>query len=180
MLQTTTHFANKVGVAPGTTTLTLGCGAQRALGIQCLPEPGVPAPGMSLDWRPGPRSATSAKNKFYEPYKDKPMLTTSGLGIISEGDRWRTGEPYGLPGTATIRLRKRPDGSYDSSLMGAHLGDVDAATATVLTQLVKVQEEQAKAVKRIAFWTSLSGGIGVVAIGLGVLGAVLSVRNGRI
>lgn len=27
-----------------------------------------------------------------------------GLGVIDPGDMWPTGRPYGLPGTATIRL----------------------------------------------------------------------------
>jgi hypothetical protein len=44
-----------------------------------------------------------------------------GLGVIDPTDMWRTGRPYGLPGTATIHI---PSNGGAPTLMGADAGGV--------------------------------------------------------
>lgn len=50
-------------------------------------------------------------------------LRVDGLGLIHEGDAWRTGRPYGLPGTTALRLTQR-DGRWSAGLVGADSGSL--------------------------------------------------------
>lgn len=112
----------------------------------------------------------------------------SGLGIINESDAWMTGRPYGLPGTATVRLSQRPGGyhdpngyHYNASMVGGGFGDADTQALTLqVQQLVAIQQAQEASLKRIAFWQALGGGLMLgslgLAVGLGIYGAVRSRR----
>jgi hypothetical protein len=103
----------------------------------------------------------------------------AGFGIINEGDAWMTGRPYGLPGTATIRLTQQaggyhsPEGRHYNASM---LGDADATLQLILAQ----QQAQAEHLKRIAFWQSLGGGLAIGATVLSVaIGVATYVRSRR-
>lgn len=112
----------------------------------------------------------------------------SGLGIVNESDAWMTGRPYGLPGTATVRLNQVPGGyhdpngyHYNASMVGGGFGDADTQALTLqVQQLVAAQQAQEASLKRIAFWQMVGGGLtlGAVAlgIGLGIYGAARSRR----
>jgi len=120
--------------------------------------------------------------RFYMPYASLEDLRSTGFGIVNESDAWLTGRPYGLPGTAAIRLRQRPGGYH--SPQGHHydvsmLGDADSANiALQLQSLVASQQAQQKSIDRIAFWQALSGGIAVTAMVVGVVAGVAGyVRN---
>jgi hypothetical protein len=103
----------------------------------------------------------------------------AGFGLINESDAWMTGRPYGLPGTATIRLQQvqggyhNPQGHhYQASMLG------DADTALQLQSLVEQQKAQAAQLKRIAFWQAVGGGIAIGATALTVtLGIVGYMRS---
>jgi hypothetical protein len=103
----------------------------------------------------------------------------AGFGIINEGDAWMTGRPYGLPGTATIRLTQQPGGYHSPEgqhYNAAMLGDADATLQLILAQ----QQAQANALKRIAFWQSLGGGLAIGATVLSVaIGVATYVRSRR-
>lgn len=200
MLQATRMptFATVVGVAPSTTTMQLGAPDMQAIVADrvpsLLPKSGTAAkpPIVTLPKKPRPVPvlrkpvpAPSKPTRYYMPYASlEDLSSASGLGIINESDAWMTGRPYGLPGTAAIRLIQRP-GGYDSPA-GYHydaamLGDADTLTLnTTLQHLVETQQAQQKDLKRIAFWQSLTGGL---VVGSLVLGTTLSVigmiRNRR-
>jgi hypothetical protein len=55
----------------------------------------------------------------YGVMSDMRGLRGAGLGVIDETDRWRTGDPYGLPGTTVVKLT--PSGGA-AGLLGAGLG----------------------------------------------------------
>lgn len=105
----------------------------------------------------------------------------AGLGIINESDAWLTGRPYGLPGTATIRLTQAPGGyhspqgyHYDASMVGGGFGDADTASiALQMQQLVELQKAQEASIKRIAFWQALTSGIFVGAVALGAVAGIV-------
>jgi hypothetical protein len=100
----------------------------------------------------------------------------SGLGVVNESDAWMTGRPYGLPGTATVRLMQRQGGyhdpngyHYNAAMVGGGFGDADTQALTLqVQQLVATQQAQEASLKRIAFWQALTGGIAVGAVALGV------------
>jgi hypothetical protein len=157
------RFATSVGVAPSTTTMTLGA-AQRAAQNTPVGKP--------------------VKRRYYVPYASIEDLKAAygGLGIINEGDAWLTGRPYGLPGTATVRLSQQPGGydnsqgyHYDASMVGGGFGDAD--TQNIALQVQKVAEAQAlqaKAMERQAFWSAIQGGI---FLGTFVLGAAVGITS---
>ena len=118
------------------------------------------------------------------------LRAANGLGIVNESDAWLTGRPYGLPGTATVRLIQRPGGyhspngyHYDAAMVGGGFGDADTqAINATMQQLVEQQKTHTESLKRIAFWQAMTGGIvvGSLAIGavLGIVGAVRQRRGG--
>lgn len=111
----------------------------------------------------------------------------SGLGVVNESDAWMTGRPYGLPGTATVRLNQVPGGyhspngyHYNASMVGGGFGDADTQALTAqVQQLVAVQAQQAASLKRVAFWQALGGGmlLGSTAVAIGV--AIFAARRSR-
>ena len=148
--QTPVRFATSVGVAPSTTTMTLGAAELGA-----------------------------ANRSFYMPYASLEDLKAGGLGIVNESDAWLTGRPYGLPGTSTIRLQQRPGGyhspnghHYDASMVGGGFGDADATLQLILKQ----QEAHTTALQRIAFWQALTGAIVVASI---AVSAAYGIFGGR-
>lgn len=110
------------------------------------------------------------------PYASMEDLRSGGLGIVNESDAWMTGRPYGLPGTAAIRLTQQPGGYHSPA--GYHynasmLGDADTASiAATLQQMAQAQQQQQKSIERIAFWQAIGGGL---AIGAGVIGTLVTV-----
>lgn len=74
------------------------------------------APGTSTIYMPHPTMSD--------------MRGLRGLGVINETDRWRTGDPYGLPGTSVVRLNQR--GSSDG-LVGSGLGIIPGEINRSLT-----------------------------------------------
>lgn len=132
-------FTPAVGVAPATTT-------------------------MSLNTRQGP-----TPGQYQVPYGTMEDLRSSnGLGVINETDAWLTGRPYGLPGTATIKLT--PRAPYGAKMVGGGFGDVDLQ----LQQLTQVQVQQEAALKRIAFWQMIAGSVTIAALATGVVLAVMN------
>jgi hypothetical protein len=153
--QTPVRFATSVGVAPSTTTMTLG-----------------------------DAELSAANRRFYMPYASLEDLKAGGLGIVNESDAWLTGRPYGLPGTATIRLTQHPGGyqspegyHYDASMVGGGFGDADATLQLILAQ----QQAQAAALKRVAFWQMAMGALTITAVaasvGIGIYSAVRKRRH---
>jgi hypothetical protein len=162
--QDSVQFAARVGVAPSTTTMTLGA-AQRAAQITPM---------------------ASQRRRYYMPYASLEDLKASygGLGIVNESDAWLTGRPYGLPGTATVRLTQHPGGyhspegtHYDASMVGGGFGDADATLQLILAQ----QQTQSAALKRMAFWQTAMGALTVTAIvasvGVGIYSTVRKRRH---
>lgn len=132
-------FATSVGVAPATTTMTL----------------------------PGPHQGLGA-TRYLDPYGSLVDLRSgsghAGLGLINETDAWLTGRPYGLPGTAAIRIdHQAPYGA--EMLGGATFGEMTAAD---MAALLKAQEAQAAALKRIAYWQAFFGVTAVAGLMLGL------------
>ena len=132
-------FATSVGVAPATTTMTL----------------------------PGPANGLGAA-RYLDPYASLEDLRSSGshagLGLINETDAWLTGRPYGLPGTAAIRIdHQAPYGA--EMLGGPSFGEVAASD---MVALLKAQEAQAAALKRIAYWQTVFGVTAVAGLALGL------------
>lgn len=149
--QTPVRFATSVGVAPSTTTMTLGAAELGA-----------------------------ANRSFYMPYASLEDLKAGGLGIVNESDAWLTGRPYGLPGTSTIRLQQQPGGyhspngyHYDASMVGGGFGDADATLQLILKQ----QEAHTAALQRIAFWQALTGAIVVASIAASAAYGIFSGRR---
>jgi hypothetical protein len=133
-------FATSVGVAPATTTMTL----------------------------PGPVNGFGT-TRYLDPYASMEELRASsggnaGLGLINETDAWLTGRPYGLPGTATIRIDHHARNGAEM-LGGAMFGEM---TATDMVALLKAQDAQAAALKRIAYWQAFFGVAAVAGLVLGV------------
>lgn len=161
----------KVGVAPGTTTLTFD--EARALGTQqCLPVPTrkdvrVAAEQARRQKRP---PGVTQERRFYVPYATPSELRhyrgSGGLGLINETDWWRTGNPYGLPGTAALRLTKRPDGRWQAGLVGAGLGQ-DTESATLLKQAMDAQHRMATGMMILGISTAVIAGVTT----LGAVGA---------
>ena len=149
--QTPVRFATSVGVAPSTTTMSLGAAELGA-----------------------------ANRSFYMPYASLEDLKAGGLGIVNESDAWLTGRPYGLPGTSTIRLQQQPGGyhspngyHYDASMVGGGFGDADATLQLILKQ----QEAHTAALQRIAFWQALTGAIVVASIAASAAYGIFSGRR---
>jgi len=126
----------------------------------------------------------AAQRRFYMPYASLEDLKASGLGIVNESDAWLTGRPYGLPGTATVRLTQHPGGyqspegyHYDASMVGGGgFGDADATLQLILAQ----QQAQAAALKRMAFWQTAMGALTVTTVVAGIgIGVYNVVRNRR-
>jgi hypothetical protein len=125
------------------------------------------------------------------PYGTFEDLRAAGLGIVNESDAWMTGRPYGLPGTAAIRLDQQrggyhsPDGyHYNATMVGGGFGDADTTNmALQLQNIAQAQAAQQASLKRIAFWQTLMGGVVVgsiaVSVVAGVVGAVRNKRYGR-
>ena len=165
--QDSVHFVDRVGVAPSTTTMTLGA-PQRA--AQNTPM-------------------ASQRRRYYMPYASLEDLKAaySGLGIVNESDAWLTGRPYGLPGTATIRLTQRPGGyhspegtHYDASMVGGGFGDADTANVALQLQaILQQQQTQALSLRRIAFWQTAAGIATATAAAVGITAAVYSVVTRR-
>jgi hypothetical protein len=118
----------------------------------------------------------------YDPYATPSNLKGSGLGLIHEGDAWMTGRPYGLPGTATVRLTQGANGKYNATLRGpdgsngAMPSDDDATAA--LWMLAGSQRAAQKSLHRIAFWTSLLGGLTVGTVAAAIVAGVANRRKG--
>jgi hypothetical protein len=77
----------------------------------------------------------AAKRNVWIPYETiEDLKGRNMLGIINETDAWMTGRPYGLPGTATVRLTRRANGvNYASTLVGTpvhHTGLIQPAHHT--------------------------------------------------
>lgn len=154
--QGSVSFVQSVGVAPSTTTMNI----------------------------PGPAGlGIATKPRYYVPYasiEDLRSANVGQLGIINEGDAWMTGRPYGLPGTAAIRLQQVPGGyhspqgyHYNASMLGE-----DPSVALQLQSLVEQQRAQAVQLKRIAFWQALGTGLGIGAVVLSAgLGIATYVRS---
>jgi len=109
------------------------------------------------------------------PYPTLEDLRSNGLGVINETDAWLTGRPYGLPGTATVELTSRAP--YGAQMVGGGFGDADTANVALqLQQIAQTQIAQQAALKRIAFWQMLVGGISVAVVAttvvVGIIGAV--------
>lgn len=99
MLTGKIHFAQKVGVAPSTTTIELG-GAGGGLGIQCFPVPSADerAAWIAHTFTPAavPASAPPpARARRLNPYASE--VEMRGLGVPSNSYAWRTGRPYSQP-----------------------------------------------------------------------------------
>lgn len=177
--RTGVSFVPKVGVAPATTTMMLPAARQQRVAKR-LPVP-HPAHGGG----------------YYMPYGTvEDLRSPSGLGIINETDAWLTGRPYGLPGTASIKLTRRANGvNYASQMLGNDQGDPvivgnevrypypyivggglgeDASlTVTALQQIATAQADQRASLKRIAFWQTLLGATTMaVFVGTVIIGAV--------
>lgn len=108
------------------------------------------------------------------PYSSLEDLRSAnpGLGIINESDAWLTGRPYGLPGTATVELIQRP-GGYGNNPNGAHynarmFGDASVDMVMQLQQIAVAQQAQEKALKRIAFWQTVAGGLTIAGLAAGL------------
>jgi hypothetical protein len=173
MLQATrtpaVRFAEKVGVAPGTMTIN-------------IPGPGGGPPNI-LGKHYDPYATGSNLGNQYDPYATPTTMKghNSGLGLIHEGDAWMTGRPYGLPGTATVRLTQGANGKYSATLRGpdgctATPSDDDATAA--LWMLAGSQRAAQKSLHRIAFWTSLLGGLTVGTVAAAIVAGVASRREG--
>ncbi len=147
-------FTRMVGVAPGTTTMQLGASADMMSHAQQL---------------------VTQKRSHYMPYGTIEELRASGgLGIINEGDAWLTGRPYGLPGTAVVRLMNpSPSAPYGAQMVGGGFGDADTANIALQLQTISVAQQAAqKALERVAFWQTVAG---VTTVVLGVAAVAMSV-----
>ena len=125
------------------------------------------------------------------PYASFEDLRAPGFGIVNESDAWLTGRPYGLPGTATIRLDQRrggyhnPDGyHYNASMVGGGFGDADTialttALQTQMQQLIAAQQVQQQSLKRIAFWQMMTGSLVVGTIVIGAVFGIADAARGR-
>lgn len=124
----------------------------------------------------------------YASFEDLRSSQLAGLGIINESDAWLTGRPYGLPGTAAIRLNQVPGGysspngyHYNASMLGGNscgFGDADTVAQTaVLQQIADSQRAQQKAMERTAFWQALLGGITVGALVIGAVGTIIHISR---
>lgn len=135
-------FATSVGVAPSTTTMTI------------------------------PNAAGLGATRYYDPYASIEDLRSSsaGLGIINETDAWLTGRPYGLPGTAAIKIDHNARNGAEM-LGGAMLGQ---PTAADMAALLVSQREQAESLKRLAFWQNV---FGYTFVGLAVIGVARMIYN---
>jgi hypothetical protein len=107
----TVHYAQRVGTAPATVTMTLN----GALGQQCPPIPGPePVYHVPQPIPRGPDGKLRKKIEFFVPYATPAAFRGSGfggLGVINQTDWWRTGRPYGLPGTQALFLPGEPPGT---------------------------------------------------------------------
>lgn len=132
-------FATSVGVAPSTTTMTI------------------------------PNAAGLGATRYYDPYtsiEDLRSSSSAGLGIINETDAWLTGRPYGLPGTAAIKI------DHNARNGAEMLGE--APTSSDISMLLAAQYQQAEALKRLAFWQNV---FGYTFVGLVVVGAARMIYN---
>ena len=176
-------FARWVGVAPSTTTMQLGAHEALAAAMQSLP-----AVAQHVDRQRAANNTPVAPNsrRYYMPYNNLEDLKAAGLGIVNESDAWLTGRPYGLPGTATVRLSQRQGGyhdpngyHYNASMVGGGFGDADTQALTVqVQQLAAVQQAQADSLKRIAFWQAVVGGLTIASVvGAVAVGVAKAVRS---
>lgn len=92
----------------------------------------------------------------------------NGLGLVNETDAWLTGRPYGLPGTTALELHER-DGRWSAGLVGADLGQQEAALVEVMRQQLEVGKGQEAALRRIAFWTAAIGSLALTAAAVSVI-----------
>lgn len=106
------------------------------------------------------------------------LRAANGLGIINESDAWMTGRPYGLPGTATIRLDQQhggyhnPDGyHYNAAMVGGGFG-ADDPQATI----VKLQEDLLRQ-KRITNALMIMTIATTALTGIGFIFDVMARRN---
>jgi hypothetical protein len=129
----------------------------------------------------------AAQQRYYMPYASLEDLKAGGLGIINEGDAWLTGRPYGLPGTATVRLTQHqggyqsPEGyHYDASMVGGGFGDADTANVALQLQaILQQQQAQAASLKRVAFWQMAMGALTITAVTASVAIGVVRVMRKR-
>lgn len=178
-------FAQYVGVAPSTTTMQLGAAEALQAAVQSLP-----APARQHAAHAAQRVASAPHSqRYYMPYASlEDLRSAGGLGVVNESDAWLTGRPYGLPGTATVRLMQRQGGyhdpngyHYNAAMVGGGFGDADTQALTAqVQQLVVAQQSQDQSLKRIAFWQAMVGGlvVGSVAIGT-ILGVAAALRARR-
>lgn len=94
MLTGKIHFAQKVGVAPSTTTMVLGQAA--GLGIQCFPVPSVQERNAWISrQQSAPAAVAAPARRRLNPYGSE--VEMRGLGLVSNTYAWMTGRPYSMP-----------------------------------------------------------------------------------
>jgi hypothetical protein len=135
MLAAQINFAQKVGVAPSTTTMAIG---DAGLGIQCYPIPSPQERGIWLgklrttmqagsgsgQAQPSPQVKPAPKRQHYlNPYASEVEMR-GGLGVVNPNDAWRTGDVARVRahGTTTLLFNPLPGGGFSSQLLGAGLG----------------------------------------------------------
>ncbi len=127
MLAGEIRFAEKVGVAPSTTTMTLGCGCSpRGLGIQCDPVPSIAERNAWIARPPVTAAAPMATRPKSVPAYQMPYASEvemRGLGMVSPTNAWMTGRPYDMP-PGTTALVYNPGRGDGGGLLGA-MGLVD-------------------------------------------------------
>jgi hypothetical protein len=129
MLAADIHFAEKVGVAPSTTTIEL---RGSPLGIQCFP---IPSPQERAVWlgkmrtqspRPAPKpalgSAAIGRRRVYNPYALEAEMR--GFGVVDPNDAWDTGDVNRLymHGTTVVKFNPRRGGGFTSQVVGTGMG----------------------------------------------------------
>lgn len=115
------------------------------------------------------------------PYASIEDLRAAGLGIINESDAWMTGRPYGLPGTATIRLDQQhggyhdPNGyHYNAAMVGGGFGDVAADQAAAIAALQTSVAKQ----NRVLVVLSVAAVISAVGTAITLVSSRRSKRRG--
>ena len=146
--------------------------------------------------------ALGSQQGYYMPYATPANLKGQvhrhhGFGLINESDAWLTGRPYGLPGTAAITYQQGPDGRYTAELRDASDGDpntdnyapIDPSYSTTspiqdddssaaLWIIAGAQRSAQKSLHKMAFWTSLLGGLTVGTIAAAIVTGVVARRRG--
>jgi hypothetical protein len=149
MLTGKIHFAQKVGVAPSTTTIELGSDGASAPARRRMLNPyasevemrGLGVPSNAYAWRTG------------RPYSQPPgaprgttALVFSGASVVGQvdpNDAWPTGSINRLRthGTIAMRINPRRGGGYTETLYGGGLGISSGEMARSLSGLGTVPND---------------------------------------